>query len=200
MYPDYRQTPLRLHTARYYVHRVSESLTTRVYKLICSIVLALLFFVALIFFILWLSLRPHRPHFYVDRLSVSPAAIDYGITSRNDNENIGIYYHSVQVTVFYNDQTIAAASPPVFPFFQGPKNTTAISGELSPVMASPQFAADVAGGRVVLRVEIRSGIKFQISTWDSRSHTMHANCNVGIGSDGQILPEYRDEKCAEYFN
>lgn len=63
--------PVRRHrSARYYAHWVKESLTTRVSKLICSIILGLLAIVGLITFILWLSLRPHRPRVFLNEFNV----------------------------------------------------------------------------------------------------------------------------------
>lgn len=60
----------RRHSARHYAHWVKESLTTRVSKLICSIFLGLLAIVGLITFILWLSLRPHRPRIFLNDFNV----------------------------------------------------------------------------------------------------------------------------------
>lgn len=60
----------RHHSASYYAHWVKESLTTRVSKLICAIFLGLLAIVGLITFILWLSLRPHRPHIFLNDFSI----------------------------------------------------------------------------------------------------------------------------------
>ncbi|KAL3850841.1 hypothetical protein ACJIZ3_012723 [Penstemon smallii] len=204
----------RHHTARYYAHRVKESLTTRVSKLICAIFLGLLFFVGIITFILWLSLRPHRPRIHIQDFSIPALAqgagfenalIIYNATARNSNQNIGVYYDTMQVTVFYQD-LIIGGSPVLFSFFQEPKNTTIIAGQLSGATLTvtsqrwQQFMADRARGEVVFRLEITATIRFKISTWDSKRHRMHANCPVGVGPDGLLLPSYRVKKCPVYFN
>ncbi|KAI3466598.1 hypothetical protein Pfo_023261 [Paulownia fortunei] len=204
----------RHHTARYYAHRVKESLTTRVSKLICAIFLTLLFLIGIITFILWLSLRPHRPRFHVQEFSIPGLALEsgfpnaqivYNVTARNTNQNIGVYYDSMQLTVYFQDLRIGG-SPLLFPFYQEPKNTTIIAGQLGGASLTvtsqqwQQFMADSARGEVVFRLEITSVIRFKISTWDSKRHRMHANCPVGVGPDGLILPNYRVNRCPVYFN
>ncbi|PIN18679.1 hypothetical protein CDL12_08648 [Handroanthus impetiginosus] len=190
-----------------------ESLTTRISKLICAIFLALLILVGIITFILWLSLRPHRPRFHVQEFSMPSlpqesgfknAQIVYNATVRNANQNIGIYYDSMQLTLYYQDQSIGG-SQLLFPFYQKPKNTTVIAGELAGRNLTvtsqrwQEFMADLADGEVVFRFDITSTIRFKISTWDSKRHVMHANCPVGIGPDGLILPSYKDKRCPVYF-
>ncbi|KAL6542900.1 hypothetical protein OROHE_010420 [Orobanche hederae] len=204
----------RHHTVRYYADRVKESLTTRISKLICSIFLTLLFLVGIISFILWLSLRPHRPRFHVHEFSIpglaqedgfQNAQIIYNVTARNSNPNIGVYYDSMQLAVFYEDRSIGG-SPVLFPFYQEPKNTTVIAGRLGGASLTvtsqvwQQFVAARAGGQVVFRLEVSSVIRFRISTWDSKRHKLHANCPVGVGPDGLLLPSYRVNRCPVYFS
>lgn len=198
----------RHHTAHYYAHRVKESLTTRVSKLICAVVLGLLFLIGIISFILWLSLRPHRPRFFIQDFSIPEgnSKIVYSVTARNSNQNIGVYYDSVQVAVFYQEDQNIGGSQVLFPFYQEPKNTTVIGGTLSgPSLTATgqqwqQIAADRARGNAVFRLEITSVIRFKISSWDSKRHRMHANCPVHIGPDGSILRDYKDKRCPVYFN
>ncbi|KAE8689832.1 gibberellin 2-beta-dioxygenase 8-like [Hibiscus syriacus] len=99
------QQPLKLHrTARYYVHRVRESFTNRVIKVLCTMFLSVVLLVGIVLFILWLSLRPHRPRFYVvdfavpslvQPLGFENALISFNVTDRKSNQHIGIYYDSV---------------------------------------------------------------------------------------------------------
>ncbi|XP_075499529.1 NDR1/HIN1-like protein 3 [Primulina tabacum] len=208
------RTMQRHHTARYYAHRVKESLTTRVSKLICTIFLTLLFLVGIISFILWLSLRPHRPRFHIEEFSIPAlvqdsgfqnAQIIYNVTARNANQNIGIYYDSMQVTVYYQDQSIGS-SPVLSSFYQKPKNTTIIAGTLRGASLTvnserwEQFMATRAQGQAVFRLDVVSVIRFKISSWDSKHHKMHADCPVGVGPDGLILPIYKDKRCSVYFS
>ncbi|XP_050367405.1 NDR1/HIN1-like protein 26 [Argentina anserina] len=204
----------RQHTARYYAHRVKESLTTRVFKLICSIFLALLLAVGLITFILWLSLRPHRPRFHIHQFSVpgmnqatgfENAVISFNASARNANHNIGIYYDSMDAAVYYKDQRIGLISSILPEFYQGPKNTTEVEGSFTGASLTVssqrwmEFMNDRAKGTVVFRLDLTSTIRFKISTWNSKRHRLHTNCDIGVGQDGLILATSKDKRCPVYF-
>ncbi|KAF2303644.1 hypothetical protein GH714_020562 [Hevea brasiliensis] len=113
----------RHHTPRYYAHRVRESLTTRVSKLICAIFLIILLVVGIVFFILWLSLRPHRPRIFIQDFSVpglgqpngfENALITFNVTARNSNQHIGFHYDNVEGlgpgALFDNDEGLGFAA------------------------------------------------------------------------------------------
>ncbi|CAM8887583.1 hypothetical protein QQ045_026902 [Rhodiola kirilowii] len=192
--------PLKRHnTARYYAHRVKESFTTQMTKAICAIFLGLLLIVGIITFILWLSLRPHRPRFYINHLSIPPQTtllnvpFTFNATLRNPNMNIGIYYEEMSVSCKYQDQTVGSNNMLVSFLYQEPKNTTflfdVIHGESTLQVQWP----------AAMRVEFTSRIRFKISSWRSKNHTLHANCEVVLGPDGLLMPGYVDKRCPTYF-
>ncbi|CAK9327347.1 unnamed protein product [Citrullus colocynthis] len=211
--PDQRPTK-RHHSARYYAHRVKESLTTRVSKLICAIFLSLLLIVGIITFILWLSLRPHRPRFFIHDFSVTGLGLDNGlenaqivfnVTARNSNLNIGIYYDSMSGSVYYKDQKLGS-TPLLDSYYEGPKTTKVLTAVLSgeTLNVDRQRWMEISNdrsnkGAVVFRLEISSTIRFRISAWDSKRHGMHANCDVSVGPNGMILPSSKDIRCPVYF-
>ncbi|CAI9279812.1 unnamed protein product [Lactuca saligna] len=183
----------RHHTARYYVHRVKESLTTRVSKLICSVFLSLLFIVGLITFILWLSLRPHRPRFHIREFSIPSLAQ-------------GIYYDTMHLTLYYQNNLNIGEKPVLFPFYQSPKNTTILHGDLQGSSFQvdearwAQFIADRNRGSVSFRLEVASSIRFKVATWESKNHKIHATCQIKVGPDGYlIIGSEKDMKCPVYF-
>ncbi|KAI3745443.1 hypothetical protein L1987_58555 [Smallanthus sonchifolius] len=203
----------RHHSAHYYMHRVKESLTTRVSKLICSVFLSLLFIVGLITFILWLSLRPHRPRFHINEFSIPSLAQDNGfasaqatfnVTARNPNLNIGIYYDTMHITLYYQNQNIGG-EPFLVPFYQEPKNSTILSDTLSGTKLVvdearwAQFVAARMHGLVSFRLEVATAIRFKVAGWESKKHKMHANCEIGVGPDGLLIASYRVPKCPVYF-
>lgn len=204
----------RHHTRHYYMQRVQESLAKRVSKVICGVFLTLLLIAGVIVFITWLSLRPHRPRFHVRDFSIPAltqpngfenAQVIFNVTDRNPNQHIGIYYDAMQVTLYYQDQGIGGASL-LFPFYQGSKNTTVLYGVLSGATLTvnngrwTEFQKDKAQGVVVFRLQFTSTIRFKLTTWGSKRHKMHANCDVGVGPDGSILAIYRDKRCPVYFS
>lgn len=207
--PGYRPAsttkPMQRHRTRYYAHRVKESCTSRVGKLICGCLLGLVLVLGLLAFILWLSLRPHRPRFHVVSFSVpginsqqngfQNAAITFEVTVRNPNLNVEIYYGQLDGTVFYRDQQIGT-TPLLFPFHQPSKNTTLINGVISGASLSTTDTA----GTVVFRLELTSSIRFKVVSWTTKDHRMHASCDVGVGPDGQIAAMYKDRICSIYFD
>ena len=205
----------RHHTMRYYAHRVHESLTTRVSKLICAIFLGLLFIVGVITFILWLSLRPHRPRVHIHAFSVpglaqeggfQDARITFNATARNANQNIGIHYDSMNGSVYYRDQKIGAAPLILEPFYQEPKSTKIVEGSFSGATLDVssqrwmEFMNDRKKGTVVFRLELSAIIRFRVSSWESKRHRMHANCDVDVGPDGLILDVSKNRRCPVYFS
>ncbi|KAL7130219.1 hypothetical protein ABFS83_13G119700 [Erythranthe nasuta] len=220
--PDNNRIPIQIDqstpeikpTTRHQTAREKGSLTTRVSQLICAVFSALFFLIGLTTFILWLSLRPHRPRFHLHEFSIPALAqqggfenarIIYNATARNSDQNIGIHYDSMELTVYYEDQSVGG-SPLLFPFYQKPKNTTLIAGQLGGAALKvtderwQRFMADLGRGEVGFRFEITSTIRFRISSWDSKRHKVHANCPVGVGPDGLMLPNYKDTRCPVYFS
>ncbi|GLT76488.1 hypothetical protein SLA2020_481410 [Shorea laevis] len=194
-------------------HRVRDSLTTRATKVMCALLLSLLFICGIIVFIVWLSLTPHRPRFYVQDFSIPELAqpdgfenaqISFNVTIRNSNQHIHIYYDSLVGTVFYRDQSIGT-TPLSGPLYQEPKTTWVVFGVLGGATLNvnnarwTDFLNDRQQGAVIFRLGITSTIKFKVSTWDSKSHKAHVDCEVSVGPDGLILPSSRSKKCNVYF-
>ncbi|KAG9454168.1 hypothetical protein H6P81_007072 [Aristolochia fimbriata] len=209
------QRPMkRHHTARQIAHRVKESLTTRVSKVVCSVFLTLLLIAGIITFVLWLSLRPHRPRFRVQSFSFpaltqetgfQDAEITFDVSDRNPNQNVGIYYDSMVGTLYYRDKAIGG-TPLLFPFYQPSKNTTMIHGVLNGSnnltvtdQLWTQFMTDRAAGNVGFLLELTAAIRFKISSWGTKPHRMHASCQVAVGVDGMILSVFKDKRCSMYF-
>ncbi|XWS12792.1 hypothetical protein CRYUN_Cryun37aG0120700 [Craigia yunnanensis] len=212
--PQPQQPIKRHHTVRHYAYRVRESFTTRVTKILCAIFLSLLLVVGIVLFILWLSLRPHRPRFHMIEFTVpglaqssgfENAQITFNVTARNSNQHIGIYYDTMVGSVFYKDQQIGS-TPLLDPFYQEPKTTTIVYGTFGAATLTvnsnrwKEFMDDRQQGMVVFRLDITSVIRFKLSTWDTKHHKIHVNCDVAVGPDGSILPAWKNKKCPVYFS
>ncbi|CAA7029796.1 unnamed protein product [Microthlaspi erraticum] len=204
----------RHHSTSYIVHRVKESLTTRVSKLICAIFLSLLLCLGIVFFILWISLRPHRPRFHIRGFSLpglgkpdgyETSHISFKITAHNPNQNVGVYYDSMDASIYHKDKKIGSTTKLAQPFYQDPKNTSLIEGELrGPTMTVNkdrwmEMERERNQGKVVLSLEVVSVIRFKVYTWRSKSHKMHANCYIEVGWDGLLLNGTKDKRCPVYF-
>ncbi|EOA21489.1 hypothetical protein CARUB_v10001886mg [Capsella rubella] len=209
------QQPLkRHHSASYYAHRVKESLSTRISKFICAMFLLVLFFVGVIAFILWLSLRPHRPRFHIQDFVVQgldqptgfeSARIAFNVTILNPNQHMGVYFDSVDGFLYYKDERVGS-SPLLDPFFQQPTHTTIVTRTLTGASLTvnsnrwTEFTNDRAQGTVGFRLDIVSNIRFKLHRWISKHHRMHANCDIVVGRDGLILPKFNHKRCPVYFS
>nr|ABA94463.1 hypothetical protein LOC_Os11g37680 [Oryza sativa Japonica Group] len=94
--------------------RVAEhtraSCTTVVANTLCTLLLVLLLVAGVVLFVVWLSLRPHRPRFAVVSFTVvSPPAtgggghqkVAFNVSDRNPNRHIGIHYDATRAAVLY---------------------------------------------------------------------------------------------------
>ncbi|XP_013647354.1 uncharacterized protein LOC106352234 isoform X2 [Brassica napus] len=175
--------PISRHNSTSYIDRVKESLTTRVSKFICAIFLTVLLCLSIVFFILWINLRPHRPRFHISEFSLpglgntdgfETSHISFKITAHNPNK-------------------------------KDPKNMSLIEGVLrGPTMTVnkdrwKQMGRDRNQGKVVFRLDVVSVIRFKVYTWHSKRHRMHANCYVEVGWDGMLLSQTKDKRCPVYF-
>lgn len=182
-------------------------------RLMCAIFLTPIIALGLIFLILWLGLRPHAPKFHIHEFSVpglslgqpngfQNASVSFNVSARNPNRRVRILYESLDGSVYYRDYQVGSV-PLLNSFKQDPKNTTTLRYELSGAMMMStvsnqswaEFTNDRARGTVIFRLQFKSVIQYQKSMWDLRHHRMHANCDVGVGSDGLILPNFRGKKC-----
>lgn len=188
--------------------------TTGVTKILCAIFLFLILVVGIVFFILWLSLRPHRPRFYLVDFTIpglsqpsefENAQITVNVTVRNPNQHIGIYYNSMVGSIFYKDHNMGS-SPLMDPFYQEPKTTTIVYHTFNVATLTTvnsrrwkEFMDNRQQGTVVFRLDIMAVIRFKVSAWGSQRHKMHVNCDVAVGQDGSILPAWKNKKCPVYF-
>lgn len=142
--------------------RVAEhtraSCTTVVANTLCTLLLVLLLVAGVVLFVVWLSLRPHRPRFAVVSFTVvSPPAtgggghqkVAFNVSDRNPNRHIGIHYDATRAAVLYGGDDVGAAAVlvatgPAFAdgWYQPNKTTTFIAGVLDVVGLRP--AADAA--------------------------------------------------------
>ncbi|KAG0479224.1 hypothetical protein HPP92_010091 [Vanilla planifolia] len=192
---------------RFYVHRVRESLLSRVAMFFCSILLTLLLIVGIVLFVVWLSLRPHRPRIYLSSFSfpsITPSStISFNVTARNPNAKIAISYGDFSAAVFYSDRLLASSAAVFSAFYQPPKNTTDILGQIGIADRQDVGVAGISGyvtaGRVELRLELNSMIRFRLSTWDTHQHRLHVSCEMAVGPEGNLLPEFQGKRCSVYF-
>lgn len=213
--------------------RVAEhtraSCTTVVANTLCTLLLVLLLVAGVVLFVVWLSLRPHRPRFAVVSFTVvSPPTtgggghqkVAFNVSDRNPNRHIGIHYDATRAAVLYGGDDVGAAAVlvatgPAFAdgWYQPNKTTTFIAGVLDVVgprpaadAAWPAFAAGLRAGRLPLRLRLTTAIRFRLTTgfgavgFQSGRRRMHVDCHIVVDSGGNLLPESVGAACERYFS
>lgn len=185
--------------------------SVRFLRCFCAVSIALLSVIAVVIFVTWLAVRPHKPKFDLESGTVSYIAIANGtintvmkfnISSRNSNERVGIFYDSVEALVIYDYVKIANASVPKF--FQNPKNTTLLSPSVKG--QSVHLAKDTAAtlksesltGQLAVELKLIARIRFRVARWTSRHSKMRVSC-PGVVLDLSGLRPLKPQKCMVYF-
>jgi hypothetical protein len=137
----------------------------------------------------WLILRPHKPRYYVDYVSLSQlnvtdrtvnSRMDFNVTVRNPNSRLGIYYHKLEWDVYYEDERIASAY--TAPFHQRRKTTTV----LQPVLIGNEYAImreDIAralealASPLELRLKLHANVRFKIGFVKTWNFKMRVECH-----------------------
>lgn len=196
--------------------RTRESCATVFANTLCSLLLGLLLVAVVVLFVLWLSLRPHRPRFNIASFSISggldPAfsptgsSLAFNVSDRNPNRHIGIYYDAVHASVHFYDALVASGPAFTAGWYQPNKTTTSITGLLDVVgprtsdTSWPSFSAAVQAGRVSLHLQLTTAIRFRVSNaLHSGRQKMHVSCDLFVGPDGNLLPESVGTACDRYF-
>ncbi|WVZ87764.1 hypothetical protein U9M48_034353 [Paspalum notatum var. saurae] len=189
-------------------HKGCECERDRLRRKCCAALLAFILLVLFVVFIVWLVLRPHKPKFYLQDLSVlclnvTPPASTYLFTTmqatlatRNPNDRVGVYYD--QVDVYGDYKGVAITVPTRLPAaYQSPGDQAVWSPflqsmdsvQLPPVLAAA-LAQDETAGYVLVDVRADGWVRWKVGTWISGHYHLRVNCpalltvNDGKGSYG----------------
>jgi hypothetical protein len=156
----------------------------------------------------WLVLRPHKPRFYLQDLSVlclnvTPPASTYLFTTmqatvaaRNVNDRVGVYYDKVDAYAQYKDVPITV--PTQLPVQYQDRNDQSV---WSPYLASMDsvrlppdlavaLAQDETAGYVLVDIRVEGRVRWKVGSWISSHYHLRVNCpalitvNDGKGSYG----------------
>ncbi|KAG8052280.1 hypothetical protein GUJ93_ZPchr0001g32508 [Zizania palustris] len=193
--------------ARRVARRTRESCAAVLANTLCSLLLALLLVAGVALFVVWLSLRPHRPRFNLAAFSIAPGGqqVAFNISDRNPNHHIGIYYDATQASVHFYDALVASGPAFSSSWYQPNMTTIFIAGRLDVVgprttdASWPSFDAALHSGRLPLRLQLTTAIRFRLSAFHSGRQRMHVNCDVLLSADGNLLPESVGAACDRYF-
>ncbi|KAM0931588.1 hypothetical protein ACQ4PT_000241 [Festuca glaucescens] len=196
--------------ARRIAHRTRDSCVAVFANTLCSILLAVLLVAGVALFVTWLSLRPHRPRFNLASFSISGPVpggqVAFNVSDRNPNRHIGIYYEgATRASLLFYDALVASGPAFAGSWYQPNMTTTSIAGVLDVVgprtadPSWPTFSAALRAGRLPLRLQLTTAIRFRFNVFHSGRQRMHINCDLLVGADGGLLPESVGAPCDRYF-
>uniref|UniRef100_A0A0E0KVK0 Late embryogenesis abundant protein LEA-2 subgroup domain-containing protein n=1 Tax=Oryza punctata TaxID=4537 RepID=A0A0E0KVK0_ORYPU len=185
---------------------------TRCTKLLCSWFLSLLLVAGVLLFVVYLVVRPHRPRFHVAAFTAAgvqsggPVALSGQLTVHNPNHDLAFFFDRIFMSVQYRDgEVVEGKDLTGGPLYEPPKSTSPVGFEGVAVpagAATDMMARDAGGGgggRVAFTVKVRSRIRVRVAFWGSHWHPVHATCDVVVGPDGQLLPEFQQKRCGIDF-
>lgn len=160
-------------------------------RFIAMIALALIILVGIAVLIIWLVLKPKHLEYSVEDAAIHNfnltdanhlyANFDFTLRAYNPNSKVSIYYDSVEVSVRYEDQTLATNA--VQPFLQPHKNVTRMHVRLTAqtVALYESVPKDIrlerSSGDIELDVLVRARIRFKVGVWKSKHRTMKILCS-----------------------
>lgn len=169
----------------------------KLYRRLLIGIAALLGLIAFVVFLVWVILRPSKPHFTLQDVTVynftaSPSppytlttTMQMTITTTNPNDRIGIYYVKLDVYGTYRNQQISL--PAVMPqAYQGHREVTVwspfLSGDTVPISPYLQqyLAQDLNAGAVLVNIKIDGQLKWKVGTWISGKYHLDVNCPAYI--------------------
>ncbi|KAI4334318.1 hypothetical protein L6164_019028 [Bauhinia variegata] len=158
---------------------------------IAVIILGLVVLVGIAVLIIWLVVKPKHLEYSVENASIHNfnltdanhlyANFDFSIRAYNPNSKVSIYYDSVEVSVQYEDQTLATNA--VAPFFQSHKNVTRLQPSLTAQTVAlygsvpADLRRDKSSGNIELDVWVRARIRFKVGRWKSEHRILRIFCS-----------------------
>lgn len=177
----------------------------RLYRRFCAALVGVIVLVLLIVLIVWLVLRPTKPRFFLNDVSivcinVSSASyltvtMQATLASRNTNDRVGIYYDRADVYAEYRAMqiTVPTALPP---FFQPPNDAAVWAPFLSasnvplPPYLATALTQDETAGYLLVTIRVDGWIRWKAGAFITSHYHLRVRCpalltvNDGQGSYG----------------
>ncbi|XP_050230224.1 NDR1/HIN1-like protein 1 [Mercurialis annua] len=158
-------------------------------------ILIFLFIVLVTILIIWAILRPSKPKFILQDVTVfafnasNPNYLtsNFQVTfsSRNPNDNVGIYYDKLDIYATYRNQQITLRSS-IPNTYQGHKEVNVWSPNVygTDVPVAPYNAVglseDQNAGAVLLMIKMDGRVRFKVGTFVSGKYHLYVRCPAYI--------------------
>ncbi|OAY40766.1 NDR1/HIN1-like protein 1 [Manihot esculenta] len=158
-------------------------------------ILIFLFLVLLTILLIWAILRPSKPSFVLQDVTVyafNVSALNYltsnfqiTFSSRNPNDKIGIYYDKLDVYAIYRNQqiTLRSAIPSTY---QGHNEINVWSPNIygTDIPVAPYngwaLSEDQSTGAVLLMIKMDGRVRFKVGTFISGRYHLYVRCPAYI--------------------
>ncbi|OMO89052.1 Late embryogenesis abundant protein, LEA-14 [Corchorus capsularis] len=176
-------------------------------KRVSAAVLGLLIVIAIVVFIVWAVLRPSKPRFILQDVTIYgfnvtepnflTSNMQVTLASRNPNDKIGIYYQKLDILATYRNQQITL--PTLLPrTYQGHQGVTIWSpflyGNAVPVapFLEEGLSQDMSAGMLLLDFHVFGQLKWKVGTWMSveKQITLH---HMALGQTKSMVSVVRTE-------
>lgn len=169
---------------------VLKTTRSRVLRCIAIASLVLIIAVAAVVLIIWLTIKPAQVMYTVEDGSIHAlnmtnntlnAKFDLSLRAHNPNSRVSIYYDSIYLSVWYDDQVIASSNVP--PFFQPHRNTTRFEVEALarsiPLLGSAARDLDhhKFSRGLELEVQLKARIRYKVGRWKSKKYHLRIYCS-----------------------
>lgn len=177
-------------------------------RIFCGIIV-FLFIVLLTILLIWAILRPTKPTFILQDVTVYAfnatvpnfltSNFQVTLTSRNPNDHIGVYYDRLDTYVTYRSQQVTYRTA-IPPSYQGHKEfdvwSPFVYGTNVPV-APFNFVGlsqDESNGNVLVTVKINGRVRWKVGTFISGRYHLYVRCPAFISfgpgrSNGMVVGE-----------
>eukprot|EP00249_Psilotum_nudum_P015975 c25604_g1_i2 orf=225-998(-) len=163
---------------------------------LCAGLIAVIAILGIAVLVFYLVVHPRLPKYSIQSAQIktfnlTPASqnldsdVVFTVRARNPNKKIGIYYDDIDVTLYYDDESIGYGSIPAF--YQGHKNTTMLEVDIqgenttldSDAVQTLKSSID-DNSSIFLYARTRARIRIKIGSWKSRHIKVTVKCTVQV--------------------
>ncbi|KAI3683576.1 hypothetical protein L1987_84084 [Smallanthus sonchifolius] len=181
-------------------------------KTTITVLLALIVMTGLTILVIWLSMKPKRPVYFIDGGSINNytltkdyhlnASYNFVLKTFNPNKKMLILYKKMEIKIMFENVTVASGV--IDPWHQHKREKRAFKLDLASrdVVLSRAVSEHLEHAKsldqVVLEVELKGRIRSKLGVWKSRYYHMKISCehvvaqfsNSSKGSHGSCSPYF----------
>ncbi|KAF8659998.1 hypothetical protein HU200_058082 [Digitaria exilis] len=191
-----------------------KCLACGLFSCLCSILISLLVTLGVLALILYFIFRPHMIAATVDSANLSTFALStnsalaynltVGMTVRNPNTRVGLYYDNVEALALYKDQRFGY--DPLDSFYQGTQASTKLNPEfhgsqpLQGDVTAAEFRQEQTAGNFAINIDFNA--KLRVKVWAFKVHGPKAKitCKLSVPAPGATnASPFQPTDCKVWF-